>query len=124
MGVAVYVPVCVCVCGCSCPCVYSCLYPCVCGVCTWLFVSLCVYISVWDCVCVPMCVCVCASLCVTWLWEQDGLGHPEESNRLEQMKNNGPCESDTLSKICDETAYLWLPHLSAAGSPESEAAAA
>ena len=39
------------------------------------------------------------------------------------MKNNGSCESDTLSKICDETAYLWLPHLSTAGSPESEAAA-
>ena len=39
------------------------------------------------------------------------------------MKNNGSCESDTLSKICDKTAYLWLPHLSTAGSPESEAAA-
>lgn len=34
------------------------------------------------------------------------------------MKNNCPCEPDTLSKICDKTSHLWLPHLSTAGSPE------
>lgn len=37
--------------------------------------------------------------------------------QVEQMKKNHVFKLDTLSKICDRTAYLSFPHLSMAGSP-------